>query len=101
MATYTYPGGPATLTLPGAESDTINGDGTTANSSVTVSFTGGSENLTVNSAYVTLSQTGGNDTVTLNSSLLFLLQAQVLIMLSLERAPMVFNSLPLITATLG
>lgn len=68
MATYTYPGGPDSLTLPGAEADTIQGDGTLTNSSVDVSVTGGSETLYIHDAYVTLHQTSGNGDFELNNS---------------------------------
>ncbi|HLT78805.1 MAG TPA: Hint domain-containing protein [Ferrovibrio sp.] len=56
--------------MPGAEEDTIQGDGTLANSSVTVSLTGGSQTLYVHDAHVILNQTGGNDTLELNNSAL-------------------------------
>jgi hypothetical protein len=65
MTVFTYPGSPTTITLTG--SDTINGDGTSANSTVSASAPGG-ENLTVNSAFVTITSDNGGSTYTLNGS---------------------------------
>ncbi|WP_246175358.1 Hint domain-containing protein [Paracoccus limosus] len=70
MATYTYPGSPTTLTLTGRQADTIVGNGIRADSSVTVSVSGGGKTLTMNDAFVTLDETGGNGRFILNNSAL-------------------------------
>lgn len=64
---YTSASNLLTLT-PGTEADTINGDGTTADSTVWVDATGGGEQLTINNAYVTLTGSAGGEILTLNSS---------------------------------